>query len=92
MSRTIRIGQTFTVTLPGNPTTGYQWTYSISRPDVVSMRGSYVPPSIDIPGRGGTYTFYGRGMSRGTTYITFYYGREWEDQPIEMKTYTIRVV
>lgn len=92
MNRTLRLGRSLEISLPGNPTTGYEWKCCISNPSVVSVYGKYIPPDIQLPGRGGDYTFDIIATKRGTSTLTFQYLRPWENISIDTRVYNITVV
>jgi len=76
----ISLGDTASVTLRGNPTTGYSWYYSFSTPGVLAeTKNSYTPDSALI-GAGGTYVWNFRAVQPGTTTVTFKYYRSWEGE------------
>jgi len=78
------------VSLPGNPTTGYNWEVSVANPSVVkeSQPVAYMASS-NLVGSGGTYTFQYRAVKAGRTDITFLYRRSWETGVAPLKTYRI---
>jgi inhibitor of cysteine peptidase len=70
------------IELDGNPTTGYNWTYTLSGEGVVQeVSSDYVPDpnSIGATGAGGTFVFEFESIAEGEVEITFLYRREWED-------------
>lgn len=82
------------IRLNGNPTTGYTWTYEISRPEVLSVAEEYT--ADDAPtgklGAGGEYAFLLNGVSEGTATVTFTYARSWENkQPAYTLVYRVSV-
>jgi inhibitor of cysteine peptidase len=84
----------FTVTLPANPTTGFQWTvenYDKSFLKLVASR--YMAPHTQLMGAGGqmSFTFQlidGRSYPQNTT-ILFKYARSWEPETRTMKKVTV---
>lgn len=88
----LRIGDRYRIAIPGNPTTGYSWTVSVSNPQVTSLISTYLPVTLGMIGTGGLFVFEGIAKSRGTTTLTFSYQRPWENQPVETRVYTIRVI
>ena len=82
----VEIGQTFTIILKSNPTTGFGW--QLAKPlneDIVKFIDSqfrtlateYPPPA----GVGGIEIWTFEGMGIGTTEIFMEYLRPWEDAP-----------
>lgn len=75
---TVEVGDIARIVLKGNPTTGYDWQYTVGDTDVVGITGqSYVPDS-DLIGAGGTYTWSFKVLKAGKTTIMFQYYRPWE--------------
>ena len=74
-------GSTLTVTLPGNETTGYAWSYLIEGENIECTVDLYKADEADneTEGAGGTqtYRFKTTGPCEGTT-IKFAYARSWE--------------
>lgn len=76
------IGDTLQVTLPSNPSTGYTWGDQWSREGILRSHSEkhYQPLKSEKPrvGAGGVETFRYVATGRGTTRLTFSYGRPWE--------------
>lgn len=67
----------FPITLPSNPSTGYQWS-AVRRPDggVAMLQSSkYIPPAKPMPGAGGQMQFVFKGTGVGQTLATMDYAR-----------------
>lgn len=74
-------GQTITVSLPSNPTTGYSWQLSSknTRNTIVGITElEYTPDQPQLAGSGGTQSWSITGKKRGTAHIKFEYRRPWE--------------
>lgn len=74
-------GSTLTVTLEGNPTTGYEWTGKVDNPGVLSIsEGEYKPYAAadGVTGSGGVYEFTVTPVSEGAAQARFSYARSWE--------------
>ncbi len=75
--------QQFVVTLPSNPTTGYQWTVASYNKKIFKMTGSqFIAPRTRLMGAGGqmTFTF---ALNKGQSYpkstqFHFTYARSWD--------------
>ena len=83
-------GETLTVELAGNPTTGYEWT--LARIDAAFLRlagATYAPDSSAI-GSGGTYTFRFEALHAGATTLGLVYRRSWEPSDAD-PTFTLAV-
>ncbi|MDQ5988690.1 MAG: hypothetical protein CSYNP_04451 [Syntrophus sp. SKADARSKE-3] len=90
------LGETFTITLPSNPTTGYQW--QLAQPldnRIVSEAGhEYRPDKPARIGSGGReiWTFRASGMGRAV--ISMQYVRPWETgkPPVNTRIFTVIVL
>jgi len=72
-------GSNFTVTLKGNPTTGYTWKTAPFDSTIISPENKYkYKPSGNLAGSPGEFIFNFRGINRGVSAVKFYYMREWE--------------
>ena len=72
------VGEEFSIRLPGNPTTGYEWAVAQADPILLTLvETSHVPDSSAI-GAGGLTTFRFRANLAGTTPLVLAYRRSWE--------------
>ncbi|SMC78536.1 protease inhibitor I42 family protein [Papillibacter cinnamivorans] len=95
-NNTVTAGSVCSVTLEGNPTTGYGWYVSVNDPEVLwPCSESYAQDesSGEIVGAGGTYTWCFKALKPGKTTLTFRYYRSWEgeDSAIRTAEYTVTV-
>jgi inhibitor of cysteine peptidase len=77
----LTVGQTHTVTLESNPTTGYRWQLA-APPDqgILTLVGSeYKKPESKLIGAGGHESWTFRAVGTGKTRIVMIYVRPWED-------------
>lgn len=78
----VRKGETFSVDLKSNPTTGYRWilTNRASASAVDSLSDTYIPDKKDknIVGSGGTQSFKFNAVQKGIDSLNFIYVRSWE--------------
>lgn len=84
-------GETLTIQLAGNPTTGYEWT--IARIDAAFLRlagATYAPDSSAI-GSGGVYSFRFDALQAGATTLGLVYRRSWEPSGSD-PTFTLAVI
>lgn len=88
----IENGDTFTVTLESNPTTGFGWENVTTGEHVVQVGESTYKQSRSCQGTGcgGEETFTFKGVSDGKTVVTLAYSRPWESVPPE-KTFEVTV-
>ncbi len=89
------VGDTFTITLPSNRTTGYQWRLANSpSTEILRSTGStYDAPTEGIPGQGGTEVWSFHAVGKGTATIVLEYVRPWEQsaQPVRTQTFAVTV-
>jgi len=86
----IEAGSTITVSLPENPTTGYQWTARADGPLTV-VDDEFIPPTGDLVGAGGTRVWTLKAESPGTAAFTAVYERSWETTGDE-QTYVLDLI
>lgn len=88
----IRRGEAFTVTLAGNPTTGYQWTtLPVEGVEVSHEYHSSAPPGSKICGAGGAYVFTVKTNGESKSFVLeAHYKRSWEKNP-PAETFTVTV-
>lgn len=89
-TRTVPLGGRFTIDLPANPTTGYDWQVAFP-PERVRLEGREHVRDSDRIGAGGKTTFTFRALSVGEATLRFRYLRVWEGTPIEERVVTVRV-
>ncbi|MBA2652522.1 MAG: protease inhibitor I42 family protein [Tatlockia sp.] len=81
----------FQVTLPANPTTGYQWeVISFDSSFLQLLYSQYLPPKSQLAGAGGEMQFTfeliaGKNYPAKTT-LEFKYHRPWEAEGSTLKT------
>jgi inhibitor of cysteine peptidase len=87
-------GQKLFIKLPGNPTTGYQWTMARLEGAALLQSGGleYRPSagSAGMVGSGGEYSVSFRAVSTGTAELRLDYGRSWEKSP--ERSFSLRAV
>ena len=89
----VKAGESFTIELPGNPTTGYMW-------EVESCEGSsllletqkFLEENPGVMGSGGIFAWNFRATSPGSCALHFIYRRPWETvAPIDEYMYLVTV-
>lgn len=85
-------GESFSVVLPGNATTGYSWQVEgIDAAILAAAEPVYVSDS-ELVGAGGVYTFTFTAAAAGETELRLVYLRPWEQvEPLETFTVTVTV-
>lgn len=86
----VRVGEAFAISLPANPTTGYDWQVEISSGSVVLLRRDH-HRSADRIGAGGTTTFTFQATAPGEAVLRFRYLRPWEGPAVEERVVPILV-
>ena len=82
----------YTLTLDGNPTTGYEWTAAVDNADVAEVITEYVANDAEgLVGASGHYTFQINGKQEGTATVTLTYARSWESDPLYTMVLTVAV-
>jgi len=89
-SYTVEVGETIEVVLPGNPTTGYEWTADLTEEaaEILEQAGepAYVqhPAEDNVVGVGGQFTFAFKAKAAGEATLKLIYSRSFEDvEPLE---------
>ena len=92
----VEAGQTVTIRLPGNPTTGYEWSAAPPDDPAVSALGGgeYQADAAGegTVGSGGQYLFRYRADRAGAAKIVISYRRSWEKNASEIFTLLVRVL
>jgi len=76
----VQTGTFFSLSLNGNPTTGYTWHYIIENPDIASVVSEKIVPDSDLLGAGSTFSWTLKALKPGNTRIIFKYYRDWEGE------------
>jgi inhibitor of cysteine peptidase len=85
-----RLGESFTIRLTVNPTTGFEWQ-AIYDPEAVELvNRSYQPSSAKVGG-GGEEVLTFKALQQGSAVITMELRRPWEKGPRESRPYEIHV-
>ncbi|MDD5018045.1 MAG: protease inhibitor I42 family protein [Eubacteriales bacterium] len=92
---TVKTGESFTISIEENPTTGYAWTVVISDESIVDLStDKYEQESSDeeIAGAGGYRVLTFEALKKGVATITLVYERSFEENSaIETLVYNITV-
>jgi inhibitor of cysteine peptidase len=91
----VSAGNTFTVTLCSNATTGFQWSESaqISDPTVIQQisHETVAPENTGLVGAPGTEVWTFKALKKGTSTITMEYSRPWEGGETGVWTFNLSV-
>ncbi len=78
---TLNVGDTLSIELASNPTTGYSWHVNQNDAKILLPLGEpqfSLGGKAPLPGAGGTQTFQFKSIAKGTTTLTLAYVRPWE--------------
>ncbi len=87
-------GNGFVIALGSNPTTGYSWqaSYDESRLELVESKYELGKTAEQgVVGAGGVEFFKFRTLKKGTTEITMVYKRQWEEESLDQKKFTVNI-
>ncbi|MBC2595288.1 protease inhibitor I42 family protein [Ruficoccus amylovorans] len=94
----MRVGDTFSVSLPSNPSTGYSWQLDDSYKPVLTMPGgaqsqTFSAGTTAIVGAPGIATWTFKAAKAGETKLRLEYARAWEKDtpPTEVFEITVNV-
>jgi inhibitor of cysteine peptidase len=89
----VSLGSEITVTLDGNPTTGYSWAVAAETgAGLVQIGEPAFSPSSNLLGAGGTYTFRFRAAAGGAAILRLVYYRPFEVGVAPLRTFQIVAV
>jgi inhibitor of cysteine peptidase len=91
----VKAGDTFTVTLCSNATTGYQWTENAVIGDktiVEQTKHEFVAPDSDLMGAPGNEVWTFKALKAGTTTVAMDYSRDWEGGEKGEWTFKLNVI
>ncbi len=88
----LKTGEMFTISLEGNPTTGYSWEVSGIDPAVVELAGEPdFKSDSNLIGAGGMFTFTFKAAAAGNAPITLVYHKPWEEDVAPLKEFMVTV-
>lgn len=87
----VGVGESFSIVLEGNPTTGYSWQVESADDSVVSAAEPEYVSESDLIGAGGIFTFTFTAAGPGETQVHLVYVRPWE-QVTPIQTFTLSVI
>lgn len=86
----VKRGDTITIQLAENPTTGYRWSEPTLENDSVSLqRSQFVGTQSNAPGAGGQHLITLRAEKPGKTTLSLKYWRDWEGDQSILERFTI---
>jgi inhibitor of cysteine peptidase len=88
----LRVGNILEVTLPGNPTTGFQWEVGAGDSTILKLSGEPVfEPSSGALGGGGQSTLRFQAIAAGQTPLKLIYHRPFEKDTPPAQTFEVTV-
>lgn len=89
----VKAGEEFTVSLAGNPSTGYTWEVIDLDPALFELVGEpeFVSDSPDLIGSGGSLTLTFKALQAGTATLSLVYHRPWETDVEPIDTFSVTV-
>ncbi|MBF7731622.1 protease inhibitor I42 family protein [Pseudomonas sp. N040] len=87
-------GQTLTINLPSNPTTGFRWVLVKAAPGVLTSLGPEVyttPEDAGMVGGAGRSTWRFRAYQAGQDALLMQYQRPWEQAVAPAKTFACEI-
>ena len=87
-----KAGDSFSLVLTANPTTGYQWKLDLDPDYIELINREYIPYSSEVVGSGGEETFNFNVLKAGETEMVFYYARSWEEGVLPREKKVFRII
>ena len=89
----LKKGATLSISLQGNPTTGYNWELAEVDQSILKPAGEadYKSDSMLI-GSGGVYTFKFKALDSGSTSLKLIYYRSFEEDTPPINTFELNVI
>jgi inhibitor of cysteine peptidase len=87
----VSVGDTVTLRLPENATTGYVWSVSELGPGLVLDEDRIVPSRDGAPGAAGEHLFQLRADRSGEWRVDLRLARDWESDALEERQIRVRV-
>ena len=86
-----KVGETFTISLESNPTTGYSWQAEFDAESLELVNEDFTSDST-LLGAGGVQKFDFRALKQGQFQVKMVYKRPWENESIDTKVIDVKVV
>jgi inhibitor of cysteine peptidase len=83
--------QPFTISLPANPTTGYEWKPDYDYYLLELAKTEFEKGPSEAIGAGGTSVFVFNPIRPGKTTIAFVYKQSWENIVADTRTYYVEI-
>ncbi len=90
----IAAGKSFTIKLPSNPTTGYNWNMKCKEKNKITLEAyEYHPSRSNLTGSGGVEQWRFKAVQKGKAIVHFSYARPWEKNipPVDHKVFNVMI-
>lgn len=87
----IKTGQTFTIILESNPTTGFRWIPVFDKSFISLISHDFCPSSTKGIGQYGKEIFTFLGLNSGSDILKMQYKRTWEKRSVAEKIFVINI-
>ncbi|RCL23560.1 peptidase inhibitor I42 [Pseudomonas sp. AFG_SD02_1510_Pfu_092] len=91
----LQVGQTLTLTLPSNPSTGYRWRVENPAANVLQSLGPEVysaPEEEDMVGSAGVSTWRYQASSSGAGQLVLVYQQPWAADVAPVQTFDCKII
>ncbi|MCE5223441.1 protease inhibitor I42 family protein [bacterium] len=92
---TCQVGKKFTISLEGNPSTGFNWDFEQGFDnELVIFQGTEIKATnqdSNVVGAPSTFLWTFKAIKTGTTEAIMKYKRQWEKDPVNDKTVLVQV-
>ena len=88
------VGDTVTIDLCSNPTTGFQWEENPDISDSAILEQTsheFIPPGTNVPGQAGREVWVFKTLKKGVSTVSFEYSQPWEGGEKGEWTYTLTI-
>ena len=90
-----KVGEDFTISLEGNPSTGYNWDFQAgfdtTMVKFIKSETKSTSQDENIVGDPSVFSWTFTALKEGSTEATLFYKRQWESDPVNDKTVIIQV-
>jgi len=90
---TLQVGESLTISLPGNPSTGYSWEVKSVDTTLLEQKGEaqFESSNTGLVGAGGTLILTFETLKAGSTTLELVYLRPWESDVEPLQTYSVEI-
>ncbi|HDS1815678.1 MAG: protease inhibitor I42 family protein [Pseudomonas capeferrum] len=91
----LQVGQALTLTLPGNPSTGYRWRIENPAASILKSLGPELysaPDDTDVVGSAGSSTWRYLASSAGEGQLVLVYQRPWEAEIAPVQSFECKII